>query len=157
MDHTLELAQIPDAAAIAGMSRQLIEVGLAPSWPTDRILRHIKHADSVVLVAKAHGVMLGFAIMQFGDETAHLNLLAVSPGTRRRGIGRHLVTWLEETAIVAGTFIIQLELRSTNDSARTFYEALGYQETARVRGYYQLVEDAIRMERDLRVGRTTQT
>ena len=54
--------------------------------------------------------------------------------------------------MVAGTFLIELELRATNTGARAFYEALGYRETGRVPGYYQRVEDAIRMARDLRVG-----
>ena len=92
--------------------------------------------------------------MQFGDSTAHLNLLAVERGSQRRGVGRGLLTWLEETAIVAGTFLIELELRATNAVARAFYEALGYRETGRIAGYYQRIEDAVRMARDLRIGTT---
>jgi ribosomal-protein-alanine N-acetyltransferase len=148
----LELARTSDAAVIAGMSFRLIESGLAPSWPAERIARHIRHADSVVLCARLAGRLAGFAIMQFGDTTAHLNLLAVEIGRQRRGLGRALVTWLEESAVVAGTFVIQLELRATNTGARAFYETLGYRETGRVPGYYQRVEDAIQMARDLRVG-----
>jgi ribosomal-protein-alanine N-acetyltransferase len=135
------------------MSRRLIEAGLEPSWPADRVLRHIRHAESVALTARSDGELLGFAIMQFGDATAHLNLFAVESSSRRRGIGKRLLAWLEETAITAGTFLIQLELRATNTEARRFYEAVGYREIARVPGYYQRMEDAIRMERDLRVNR----
>jgi ribosomal-protein-alanine N-acetyltransferase len=133
------------------MSRRLIETGLEPSWPAERVLRHIRHAESVVLTAKSDGELLGFAIMQFADETAHLNLFAVDSASRRRGIGKRLLGWLEQTAITAGTFLIRLELRATNADARGFYEAVGYREMARVPGYYQRMEDAIRMERDLRV------
>ena len=135
------------------MSRRSIEVGLEPSWPPDRVLRHMAHKESVVLTAKSDGELLGFAIMQFGDETAHLNLFAVDTANRRRGIGRRLLEWLEESAITAGTFLVQLELRARNVEARKFYESKGYREIARVPGYYQRREDAIRMERDLRVNR----
>ena len=31
------------------------------------------------------------------------------------------MTWLEETALTAGTFIIGLELRATNEAAFAFY------------------------------------
>jgi ribosomal protein S18 acetylase RimI-like enzyme len=48
---------------------------------------------------------------------------------RRRGIARQLITWLEETALTAGTFTIGLELRATNFEARGFYAALGYRVT----------------------------
>jgi ribosomal protein S18 acetylase RimI-like enzyme len=150
-DCTFEPARSSDATSIAAMSRRLIEAGLQPSWPTERVLRHVRHPESVVLTARAAGELLGFAIMQYGDDSAHLNLLAVEPGSQRRGIGRGLLGWLEETARVAGTFIIRLEFRATNERARAFYEALGYREVARITGYYQRMEDAVRMERDLRV------
>jgi ribosomal-protein-alanine N-acetyltransferase len=155
MQPGLALARLEDASHIAAMSSRLIEAGLAPSWPAERVARHIRHAESVVLAARTGGRVIGFAVMQFGDTSAHLNLLAVEISHQRRGLGRTLVRWLEESAVVAGTFVIELELRATNERGRAFYETLGYRETGRVTGYYQSVEDAIRMARDLRVGSGT--
>jgi len=151
---TLELtpARLTDAPSLSAMSERLIERGLAPSWPTERIARHIRHPESVVLTARRGG-LIGFAIMQFGDTQAHLNLLAVETESQRRGVGRALLVWLEHSAMTAGTFLIGLELRAGNLAARAFYEALAYRETGRVRGYYQGVEDAIQMARDLSAGR----
>lgn len=146
-------ASIRDAARISLMSRQLIERGLTPSWAPQRIAAHIRHRESVVLTARAPEEIAGFAIMQFGDDSAHLNLLAVAPWHRRRGIARRLMVWLEETALTAGSFDITLELRATNIVAHAFYTALGYEEIARIAGYYERVEDAIRMGRDVRPGR----
>ena len=140
-----------DASRLAAMSRRLVEAGLEPCWTAGRIARHMRHADSVVLVARAAGGVAGCAIMQFSDDAAHLSLLAVEPAWRRRGIGRRLLAWLEDTARVAGTFTIRLELRSSNQAGRAFYAALGYREMGAVRGYYQGVEDALRMARDLAV------
>ena len=133
------------------MSRRLIEAGLPPSWPPERVLGHIRRADSVVLAHRREGCIAGFAIMQFGDTRAHLNLLAVEPRCQRSGIGRALIHWLEDTARVAGTFTITLELRAGNAAARRFYERLGYCESGRQAGYYQRLEDALTMMRDLRV------
>jgi ribosomal-protein-alanine N-acetyltransferase len=107
----------------------------------------------VVLTARSDRGIAGFAVMCFGDDAAHLNLLAVEPAHRRRGIARRLLTWLEESALTAGTYLIGLELRASNLAAQEFYRALGYRETGRVPGYYQGVEAAIRMERDVRVSR----
>jgi ribosomal protein S18 acetylase RimI-like enzyme len=134
------------------MSRRLVEAGLEPSWTVERIERHIRHEDSVGVTARLRGQLAGFAIMQFADTTAHLNLLAVEAAFRRRGLGRRLVHWLEQTALVAGTFTVSLELRADNGIAGRFYEALGYREVGRIHGYYQRVEDAIRMRRELSVG-----
>ena len=133
------------------MSRALIETGLAHAWTPARIARHIEHPESLVLAARVERAYAGFAVMQFAPDTAHLNLLAVRPEYRRRGIGRQLLAWLHETAVTAGTFVIALELRATSAAAHAFYTALGYRETGRATAYYQGVEDAIRMARDLRV------
>ena len=138
-----------DSARLAAMSRRLIESGLEPCWTAGRIERHRRHEDSVVLTARIAGSIGGFAIMQYGDDAAHLNLLAVEPVHQRQGIGRQLVGWLEETARVAGTFSIRLEVRASNRAARAFYGALGYREAGSVRGYYQGTEDALRFEREL--------
>ncbi len=162
---TLRLARIADAARIAAMSERYIEAGLAPSWPAARIARHLRDPDSVVLCAVHASAqaaapapaaaapaadLAGFAIMRFADSSAHLNLLAVDPRWRRRGIGTRLLGWLEETALTAGTFHVSLELRSANQAALDFYRRLGYRETGTLPGYYQGVETAIRMSRDVR-------
>ena len=156
-EYRFELASPHDAAAIAGLSRRLIEAGLPPAWPADRVLCHIKRTDSVVLTARWQGhesaPLAGFAIMQFGDTRAHLNLLAVASDYQRRGLGRQLMQWLHESARVAGTWVLGLELRATNAGAQRFYESLGYQPSGVIRGYYQGLEDALRMSCDLRVGR----
>jgi ribosomal-protein-alanine N-acetyltransferase len=152
-EYRIEFAHPADAAHLAAMSQQLVEAGLAPSWGRERIRSHVLHPESVVLVARHAGGIAGFAIMRYADTQAHLNLLAVEPAHRRHGVGRDLVRWLEETALTAGTFVIGLELREGNVAARAFYSALGYRELARVSGYYQGVETAIRMQRDVRESR----
>lgn len=155
-DYSLELARAADAPRLAAMSRSLVEEGLRPTWTASRICWHIRNPDSIVLTAKAGAVafgppaLVGFAIMRYGDEIAHLNLLAIEPTHRRRGVARQLIRWLEETAETAGTFVISLELRATNEPALQLYRKLGYRELDRVSGYYQGVEQAIRMSRDLR-------
>ena len=152
-DYRLEPARVSDAARLAAMSRAFIESGLAPAWGAQRISWYVRHPESIVLTARSDRSIAGFAIMRYADEAAHLNLLAVDPAQRRRGVARRLVTWLEETALTAGTFIIGLELRAQNEAGRAFYRALGYCEVGRVPGYYQGIEAAIRMERDVRVSR----
>jgi ribosomal-protein-alanine N-acetyltransferase len=148
---TYQLARAADAAPIAHMSQRFVETGLRPCWPSRRVMWHVRDRESIVLTAKSGETLLGFAIMRFGDYTSHLNLLAVLPQYRRCGIGRQLIDWLDESAITAGTFIVNLELRAGNCAARAFYSALGYVETGCIRGYYQGQDDAIQMTRDLGV------
>lgn len=154
---TLGPARPVDAVPIALMSRRLVEAGLPSwSWTARRVARHIHDPESVVLVARRTDELTGFAIMGFGEEAAHLNLLAVEPRFRRAGLGRRMVRWLEESALVAGTFEVSLEVRVGNKVARQFYRALGYSEADLLPGYYERLEDAVRMTRDLRIVRVNQ-
>ncbi len=148
---TLELAAPADAAPIAAMSRELIEAGLPWSWTPERVARSLLHPDTLVLAARARAALAGFAIMQFGEERAHLSLLAVRPDCRRQGVARRMLEWLSASALTAGIGSIGLELRETNLGARRFYLEQGYAETARIPGYYRGVETAVRMLRDIRV------
>jgi [ribosomal protein S18]-alanine N-acetyltransferase len=146
----LKPGRLTDAGKIAAMSRDLIETGLGWSWDPDRVARSIGNKDTFTLLANDHDRLVGFAIMFFGDEHAHLNLLAVRPSHQRLGIGRRMVEWLTESAYTAGIATIHLELRAANSAARSFYKALGYSESAYIPGYYRGREMALRMIRTLR-------
>ncbi len=143
------LARTTDAREIAEMSRDLIEHGLTWSWTPARVQHFISGAESSVVVARREQRIAAFAIMHFGEDVAHLNLLAVSPEHRRQGLGRQLMQWLTSTAVEAGVFRINLELRTHNETARTFYERLGFDQLGVVQGYYQGREAALRMSRRL--------
>lgn len=159
---TLRPAQVRDAQAIALMSRDFVESGLGWKYDAARVLRAIRDRETLALVAceggksraAADGALSGFAIMEFGDERAHLVLLAVRPAHRRQGVGRRLLDWLLESARTAGIASVHLELRAANDEARRFYRAMGFHETVLVPGYYRSgegrKEGALRMLRVLR-------
>lgn len=148
---TLKLAAPADAAPIAAMSRELVEAGLPWSWTPERVARNLRQRDTLILTARDGQHVAGFAIMQFGDERAHLSLLAVRPDYRRRGVATRMLEWLTQSALTAGIARIHLELRETNLDARRFYLGQGFAETVRIPGYYRGVETAVRMLREIRV------
>ena len=148
-DLSLQLARPSDAASIANMSRVLIEYGLRWRWTAERVAASIRDPDVNVLVASTNRRIVGFAIMRYGEDKAHLDLLAVAPDYRRFGIARQLLQWLEKCAVVAGIFTVALEVRAGNEAAQMFYRSMGYQSLTELPGYYQGLEGARRMERDL--------
>jgi ribosomal-protein-alanine N-acetyltransferase len=170
---TIRLAEPRDAPAVALMSRDFIESGLGWKYDAPRVLKAIRDRETLTIVASEGGkpapgmtgaaaaaavrdALAGFAIMELGEERAHLVLLAVRPSHRRLGIGQRMLEWLLESARVAGMASVHLELRAGNDAARRFYRAMGFYETVLVPGYYRGVEGgrkegALRMLRVLRV------
>lgn len=146
-DITLRAAHPSEARAIASMSRLQVEYGLDWRWTPARVRKHIKDPDTMVLIASKEGVIAGFAIMRFGENHAHLFLLAVRPGCRRSGIGRSMMQWLEKSCRTAGIQSVRLEVRASNRAALRFYRSLGYRYVARIAGYYDRQEAAIVMAR----------
>jgi ribosomal-protein-alanine N-acetyltransferase len=149
-DLPMGFAGVGDAQALAVMSRDLIEAGLGWDYRRDRIAGMISDRDNVALVTRDGPRVAGFAIMSFGEERGHLVLLAVRPSHQRRGVGRALVQWLTESALVAGVASLHVELRASNAAAYALYRSAGFSETLRVPGYYRGREAAVRMMRLLR-------
>lgn len=147
--HEIRLAREGDARSIACLSRDCIEHGLGWKWTQQRVLRSIGDQSTNVVVCRDATALAGFGIMRYGDQEAHLLLLAVDPRRRRRGVGWALMAWLELTARTAGLGVIRLEARCANSAANAFYRKLGYREIARVRGLYNGVEDGTRYAKDL--------
>jgi ribosomal-protein-alanine N-acetyltransferase len=147
--HAIRLARETDALPIACLSRDCIESGLGWSWRPARVLRSIGDASTNVVVCRDARGLAGFAIMKYGEEEAHLLLLAVEPHRRRRGVGSALIAWLETTARTAGLGVIRLEARCANPAAHAFYRGLGYRRVAVVPGWYRGIEDGVRFAKDL--------
>jgi ribosomal-protein-alanine N-acetyltransferase len=158
------LARAGDSPMISRMSRDYIEHGLDWRWQPKQIRGLISDPETVVLCARSKPLrmtdsltadpdddMLGFGVMRYGMDDAHLMLLAVLPRMRRRGIASRLLCWLEETATTAGMGEITLEVRAKNTGARTFYREHGYCEREYVPRYYSGQESAFRMTRRLAV------
>lgn len=149
-DVTLQPASRRDSVRLASMSRDLIEAGLGWNYQPQRIRRLIEDAEMATLVAREGETIAGFGMMKFGDERAHLVLLAVCPAYQRHGIATRITEWLNRSAGVAGMASIHVELRALNGAAFEFYRSIGFSETLRLPGYYSGRETAIRMIRMLR-------
>ena len=147
--HAIRLATADDAPYIGLMSRDLIEQGLRWRWTPARVRDCIRSKTTNVAVAPSAQGLAGFAIMEYRDDEAHLVLLGVEPSHRRRGIASALIAWHEQAALTAGIGTVYVEARADNAETRAFYRKLGYSEVQRVGRYYDGVEDAVRLAKDL--------
>ncbi|MEM8983187.1 MAG: N-acetyltransferase [Pseudomonadota bacterium] len=94
-----------------------------------------KAPQSLVHVAcDADNVVVGVVITSLRPEmlsetpSAHLEALAVAPGTEGHGLGRALIDTTEAAAKAAGAQSITLHVFGTNERARRLYEHVGYRE-----------------------------
>lgn len=146
----VQLARPGDAADIAAMSRHLIEHDLPWTWRTERVARAIAAPNTNVALVRSQRELLGFGIMEYLDDDAHLVLFAVRPENQRQGVGRAILHWLEASAGAAGAQRIRVEARRGNEAARHFYSEHGYHEVALQPRMYSGVVDGIRLHKWLR-------
>ncbi len=114
-------------------------VGAGRPLPPDvreRLLPALReHPTSLVLLALAEGRPVGIAVCFRGMSTFHarplINIhdLAVLPGWRGRGVGRALLSSVEERARAIGCCRITLEVQDDNTRARKLYESVGFSDS----------------------------
>ena len=132
------------------MSRDLIEYGFEWRWRPDRVGRAITDPDTNVAVVRREDELVGFGIMEYLDDEAHLILFAVGKSSQRQGVGSALLRWLEAAARVAGSQRIRVEARRKNVAARCFYNEHGYHERILESRMYSKAVDGVRLEKWLR-------
>ncbi|WP_328993945.1 GNAT family N-acetyltransferase [Kribbella sp. NBC_01245] len=81
--------------------------------------------DLLVGEIDGHIVAMG-GLWDHGQGRAEIVFVRVHPATRRRGIGRRLMTALEERALALGYDEVVLNTATNQPEAVAFYRALGY-------------------------------
>ena len=88
--------------------------------------------------------VLGFLVALRLAPEWELENIVVAPSARRRGVGRQLMDALLSAARRSNSGSVFLEVRESNDAARTLYEKGGFKQTGRRKSYYaNPMEDAV--------------
>lgn len=123
-------------------------------WPYSAFERVL--GEPTFLVASQGPQVLGFAVSDVtpnhGRDIGHLKDLAVRPADRNRGVGRRLVTRSLVRMAAEGATSAKLEVRESNEAARSLYRTVGFEPARRLPRYYQDGEDALLMTLDLGEG-----
>jgi len=83
-------------------------------------------------------------------DELHVGTVGVSPVRRRAGIGRSLMEFAHEWAVLRGAVLAHLEVRAGNDAAIALYAGMKYRRVGIRRGYYtDNGEDAHLMMREI--------
>jgi GNAT superfamily N-acetyltransferase len=122
---------------------------------SDEIAVRMSGANTAVLVVDADRPGLAAAVcVDLHDERGHFAMLSVDPASQGKGLGRALVTAVENYCRDAGCTALDLEVVNLRSELPPFYEALGFSpaETAPFEPASKLRRDAhlIRMTKQLR-------
>ena len=79
------------------------------------------------------------------EGTWNVLMIAVDPAEHGRGIGSHLMRFIEQELAGEKVRVLLVETSGTPDFKRTrgFYDMLGYEREARIREYYSAGDDKV--------------
>ena len=120
-------------------------------WPYDAFERLLD--APAFLVAERGEAVCGYVVADVtpnaGRDIGHIKDLAVRPDARGAGIGRRLLREALLELSLSGAAVAKLEVRASNDAARSLYRAEGFEPTRRVPRYYGNGEDALLLVTEL--------
>jgi len=119
-------------------------------WPNDVFEEYLDSLNAGGWVAAVQSRIVGYACCGFDSGHTHLTNMAVAPAYRRKSVAKRLMALILSVTRDRECELIHLEVRISNEAARRFYEALGFETVdQRVRYYEHPVEDALIMVRHL--------
>jgi len=124
----------------------------AAGWSPDDYRKLFSSGGAVCLLAlkPEAGPAVGFLLARHAADEMEILNLAVLPAQRRRGAARRLVEAALTQAAARGARTCWLEVRASNQGARSFYAALGFIEQQLRPDYYRdPLEDAVVCARPL--------
>ena len=130
----IEKASFPQPWPFSAFERFLDEPGFLVACGADG------HADDAGPVL---GYVVADCIRNHGRPLGHIKDLAVHPDRRGAGIGSALLRRALHTLDAQGARNVKLEVRRTNDVARSLYDGVGFEYLKTVPRYYADGEDAI--------------
>jgi len=84
----------------------------------------------IFLLAEEDGALLACVWLELKQDRAYFGLLSVDPSQQKRGLGRTLVTAVEDRAKAAGCGVMDIRVVNLRTELPPFYESLGYRITA---------------------------
>jgi len=104
--------------------------GLVRPWndPTSDFDRAVSGTTSTVLGAVDAGGVAATVMVGHDGHRGWVYSLAVDPGKRRSGLGRHMMRMAERWLRQRGVVKLNLMVRNGNDRALGFYRRLGYED-----------------------------
>lgn len=118
-------------------------------WSESSIASELNNSLSLWLVAMEDDAVVGYVGSQTVLGWTDMMNIAVHPDHRRKKIGEQLVLSLEEELRKQESTCLTLEVRASNEPAKSLYYKLGFLEVGRRKNYYRNPkEDALILRKE---------
>ena len=101
------------------------------------------------VVLEENGAVIAYACASVLFEEAEVGTVAVVPAFRGKGLGKVLMTEIENRCKEKGAEVLFLEVRVSNEPAIRLYSGRGFEKIGLRKRYYEDGEDAFVMKKSL--------
>lgn len=119
-------------------------------WNENLLKSEIENPNSKCIMAKSNDEIVGFACIWKAVDDIHVTNIVVKKIYRNQGIGSLLLKELIEISNKENVVSLTLEVNASNLPAQNLYEKYGFKVLGRRKKYYNGIEDAIIMTKDLK-------
>lgn len=95
----------------------------------------------MLLIGEKDGRVVASVMAGYEGHRGWINYLAIEPSHRKQGLGRQLMRHVEQLLIEKGCPKTNLQIRSSNDNVKAFYNAIGYTEDPVISMGKRLIKD----------------
>lgn len=127
---------VDDLDAVMTVMSAAFQPCFGEGWTRSQCAGILPMAGVSLTLAEESGQIVGFSLMRAVVDEAELLLVAVGPGTRRRGVGGQMIAHFIADARRRGAHRLHLEVRDGNDAV-SLYRAAGFETAGRRRDYYR--------------------
>lgn len=121
-------------------------------WSEKSIASELDNPLSLWLVALSDEQVIGYVGSQFVMDEADMMNIAVAESFRRRGVARELVNALVSALTSRHVRSLTLEVRASNEAAKSLYDAMGFRQVGRRPNYYSAPkEDALILRKEWQI------
>ena len=121
-------------------------------WSEKSIASELDNPLSLWFVALFDEQVIGYVGSQFVMDEADMMNIAVKESFRRRGVARELVNALVSALTSRHVHSLTLEVRASNEAAKSLYDAMGFRQVGRRPNYYSAPkEDALILRKEWQI------
>ena len=112
----------------------------ASAWNRQNFADSLLGGHSCWVMQAADASILGQAVLMGVVDEAHLLIISIHPDWRGHGLGRRLLEHMRWRAREMGAAHLFLEVRESNQVARSLYDSQGFEQIGRRKAYYPAAE-----------------
>ncbi len=133
-----------DLEAIAALEHMTF----SDAWTLKGIYDTFCQKQAFVVTAEIDGRIVGYCIVYFALDEGEIARIAVAASQRRQGVGREILNQVEKLCAERGIVRLLLDVRESNETARSFYLQFGFREDGIRKHFYDMPrEDAVLMSK----------